>query len=382
MPNYPERRIYNKYRGKLFLTEYKNGVKIQRSYVWIRPKPSLLDRVLLEVSFVVTSFLPALLGPSPDVIFVTVPSLPICVPVAFLGRLWNCPVVLNIQDILPDAAVYTGLLKNKWLIRIFAALEKFAYHTANKISVIANGFVENLLSKGVSANKMVLIPNWADVNFIRPLSKENNRFRTAHQLDGKFVVLYSGNIALTQGLETVVEAAKRLGHIPDIAFVIVGETKGRERLQQYVLRCGASNVLLLPFIPRKHLPEMLAVADVGLVMQKQNVISFNMPSKIQVLLASGRAIVASVPLCSTAALAVQKSGGGIIVPPEDPDALAAAILDLYKHPDKAEMLGHKSRQYAVEQYALEQALNQYEALFASITARPNSEISIMPKQQV
>lgn len=71
MPNYPERRIYNKYRGKLYLTEHKNGVTIQRSYVWIRPKPRLLDRVLLEVSFVVTSFLPALLGRRPDVILLT-----------------------------------------------------------------------------------------------------------------------------------------------------------------------------------------------------------------------------------------------------------------------------------------------------------------------
>jgi colanic acid biosynthesis glycosyl transferase WcaI len=370
MPNYPQRQIYKDYEGKWYLTEYKNGVKIQRSYVWIRPKPRLLDRVLLEVSFVVTSFLPALNGPRPDVILVTIPSLPVCLPAVFLKWLWGCPVVLNLQDILPDAAIYTGLLKNKWLIRIFAFLEKFAYHTATKISVIADGFVENLLSKGVSANKIVLLPNWANVNFIRPLPKENNRFRAAHQLSSKFVVLYSGNMGFTQGLETVVEAAKRLRYIPDIAFVIVGEAKARERLQQYMLASETNNVLLLPFAKREHLPEMLAAADVGLVVQKQNILSFNLPSKIQVLLASGRAIVASVPLDGTAALTVQKSGGGIVVPPENPDALAAAILDLYKHPDKAKTLGHRSRQYAVEQYALEQALNQYEVLFYAVTAHP------------
>jgi colanic acid biosynthesis glycosyl transferase WcaI len=368
MPNYPEREIYQEYRGKLYLTEHKNGVQIQRSYVWIRPQPNLLDRVLLDASFVVTSFLPALMGWRPDVILLTSPSLPVCIPATVLGWLRSCPVILNLQDILPEAAIHVGLLKNKLLIKIFTALEKFAYSRATKISVIADGFVENLLSKGVEAHKIVQIPNWVDVNFISPLAKENNPFRAAHNLDGKFVVLYSGNIALTQGLETVIKAAAQLSKVIEIAFVIVGEAKGLQRLQQQCLEWGADNVLLLPFQARKDLPQMLAAADVGLVVQKKNVISFNMPSKIQVILASGRALVGSVPENGTAARAIKQSNGGVIVPPEDPQALAAAILDLYQNPQKVKTLGENSRQYAIEQYAFEQALNQYETLFCSLTA--------------
>ncbi|MBD2677886.1 MULTISPECIES: glycosyltransferase family 4 protein [Nostoc] len=383
MPNYPERQIYQEYRGKWYVTEYKNGVEIQRSYVWIRPQPNLLDRVLLDASFVVTSFVPALMGWRPDVILSTSPSLPSCVPVALLGWLRACPVILNLQDILPEAAVHVGLLKNKLLIQLFTLLEKFAYHSASKISVIADGFVENLRSKGVEANKIVQIPNWVDVNFIRPLPQENNPFRTTHNLNGKFVVLYSGNIALTQGLESVVKAASVLRHISDIAFVIVGEAKGLQRLQEECLDCGADNVLLLPFQPRKNLPEMLAAADVGLVVQKKNVISFNMPSKIQVLLASGRALVASVPDNGTAARAIRQSGGGLIVPPEDPQALAMAILDLYQNPEKVKTLGYKSRQYAVEQYAFDQALNQYESLCYSLIANRRAiHSTIVTKQEV
>ncbi|MFN6477482.1 glycosyltransferase family 4 protein [Nostoc sp. DedQUE07] len=384
MPNYPERQIYQEYRGKWYVNEDKNGVQIQRSYVWIRPQPNLLDRVLLDASFVVTSFVPALIGWRPDVILSTSPSLPSCVPVALLGWLRACPVILNLQDILPEAAVHVGLLKNKLLIRLFTLLEKFAYRTATKISVIADGFVENLRSKGVEADKIVQIPNWVDVNFIRPLPKEDNPFRTAHNLNGKFVVLYSGNIALTQGLESVVKAASALRHIPDIVFVIVGEAKGLQRLQQECLDCGADNVMLLPFQPRKDLPQMLAAADVGLVVQKKNVVSFNMPSKIQVLLASGGALVASVPDNGTAARAIRQSGGGVIVPPEDPQALAMAILDLYQNPEKVKTLGYKSRQYAVEQYAFEQALNQYESLCYSLTAerRAIQSTGIVTKQEV
>lgn len=367
MPNYPQRRIYDEYKGKLYMTEKKKGVAVQRNYVWIRPNPGLLDRIMLDGSFVLISLVHALKGLRPDVILLTVPPLPVAVPAAMLGWLHRCPVILNLQDILPEAAVHTGLLTNKRMIRIFEGLEKFAYWSATKISVISDGFVDNLVGKGVQENKIVLIPNWVDVNFIQPLPKEESPFRKAHQLNGKFVVLYSGNIGRTQPLTALIDAAARLKHIPEIAVVIVGEEKALQDLELYRQKIDATNVLLLPFQPRKELPQMLAAADIGMVMQKENVISFNMPSKIQLLLASGRPIIASVPSTGTAAKAVQQSKGGIVVPPEDSEALAAAILDLYKNPDKAEALGKQGREYAIENYAFNTALDRYEKLFGEVS---------------
>jgi colanic acid biosynthesis glycosyl transferase WcaI len=373
MPNYPQRQIYEGYRGKLYSTEERNGVTIQRCYVWVKPKPNFIDRVLLDSSFVFTSFFQALRGWRPDLILLTVPPLPVAVPAALLSWFYSCPIVLNVQDILPEAAVHVGLLKNKTMIRVLESLEKFAYKTAHTISVIADGFVENLERKGVPSNKIACIPNWVDVNFIRPLPKENNAFRKAHNLEGKFVVSYSGNIALTQGLETVVEAAAQLRHIPDIAFVIVGEAKAIDQLKEHCDACGADNVYLLPFQPREKLPEMLAAADVGLIVQKRNVVSFNMPSKTQVLLASGRPVIASVPSTGSAAKAIEKSHGGVVVEPENPTALAAQILELYNNPERAAVLGKMGRQYAIERYSFEQALNQYEALFNKVKDSTESE---------
>jgi colanic acid biosynthesis glycosyl transferase WcaI len=369
MPNYPERRVYEGYRGKWYITEERNGVTIQRSYVWIRPKPGLLTRILLDGSFVVTSMVQALKGWRPDVILSTTPPLPVCVPTALLSWFYSCPVVLNLQDILPEAAVHVGLISNKRAIQVFEALEKFAYRTATTISVITDGFVENLLAKGVPAEKITCIPNWVDVNFIQPLPKLENPFRQAHNLKDKFVVMYSGNIALTQGLKTVIRAAGLLRHIPDIAFVIVGEEKALHELRQLCEEFEADNVLLLPFQPRAELPQMLAAADVGLIVQKQHVVSFNMPSKTQVLLASGRPIIASVPLNGTAARAVEQSGGGLVVAPEQARLMVHAILDLYRNPEKAQDLGQQGRRYAIENYAFEQSLNRYEALFESLTTQ-------------
>jgi colanic acid biosynthesis glycosyl transferase WcaI len=379
MPNYPQREIYDEYRGKWYLTEQKNGVTIQRCYLRIKSEPNLLDRLLLELSFVFTSLPQAFKGGRPDIILLTIPPLLGTLPATIFGWLYNCPVVLNVQDILPEAAVRIGLLKNKWMIRTLAALEKFSYRTAHTINVIADGFRENLVNKGVPVNKIVCIPNWVNVNFIQPLPKQNNSWISNHQLHGKFVVLYSGNIALTQGLETVIEAAVCLRHIKDIVFVIVGESKALQRLHEYCLLNGADNVLLLPLQPREKLPEMLAASDVGLIVQKRNVISFNMPSKIPLLLASGRPIVGSVPATGTAARAIELSGGGIIVEPESPDAMAAAVHDLYANPTLGARLGNTGRRFAEENYSLEQALDRYEGLLSHIVANRKSTVGVLPK---
>ena len=366
MPWYPQGEIYPEYRGKYYLTEERNGVKIQRCYIWTRIERNLRNRAFFEMSFVILSFFQALNGWRPDVILLTVPGLPVCVPAAAIAWVYRSPLILNLQDILPDAAVHVGLITNPKFIRLLKLLEKFAYQTATKISVIADGFTQNIIAKKVPLEKIVEIPNWVDVSFIRPLPRENNYFRRENQLENKFVVLYSGNIALTQGLETVIDAAVRLKTMAEIVIVIVGEEKALGRLEGYCQKQGADNVILRPFQPREKLPEMLAAADVGLVVQKENVISFNMPSKIQVLLASGRPIIASVPFEGTAARAIQNSGGGVVVPPEDPDALAQAIKNLYLHQENLELLGKQGRSYAETYYNFELILDQYEQLFQQV----------------
>ncbi|MGK7887478.1 MAG: glycosyltransferase family 4 protein [Crocosphaera sp.] len=373
MPWYPNSEIAPEYEGKLYLTENINGVRIQRSFVWISRERSFKNRALFEISFVILSFFQALNGSRPDVIFLTIPGLPVCVPAAILSWLYRTPIVLNLQDILPDAAVHVGLIRNPKMIRLFTWLENFAYKTARKISVISDGFTENLLEKKVVKEKIVEIPNWVDINFIKPLEQENNYFRKENDLEGKFVVLYSGNIALTQPLEILIDAAVKLNHIDDLAIVIVSKQEALEKLERYCERKKATNVILRPFQPRHKLPEMLAAANVGMVMQKSNVISFNMPSKIQVLLASGRAIIASVPSNGTAARAIEKSCGGLVVPPEDPEALASAIEHLYKNPQLVKSLGESGREYSKKVYNFEFILDKYEKLLMS-TKKPANKL--------
>ncbi len=371
MPNYPERRIYEGYQNKFYLTEERNGVVIQRSFIWVRgPKPGLLDRLLLDGSFMMTSLVQAFNGWRPDIIFATVPPLLVSVPVGLYAGVRRCPVILNIQDIVSEAALRVKLVNpDGVVVKTAQAVEQLTYEKVDRISVIATGFIDKLVEHGIAEEKIVYIPNWVDTKFIRPLPKTDNYFRNQYQIQDKFVVLYSGNIALTQGLETVIKAATLLEYIPEIVFVIVGETQALQALENLRQDYQAKNVLLVPLEPREKLPEMLAAANVGLVVQKREVTAFNLPSKIPVLLASGCAIVGSVPDTGTAKEAILNSGGGIVVPPEDAESLANAIVDLYKNPEQVQTLGQQGRKYAEDYFSIEQALNEYEQLFTEVATQ-------------
>jgi colanic acid biosynthesis glycosyl transferase WcaI len=369
MPWYPDSQIDPHYQGKLYYTEERNNVKIYRSYVWVNSKRNLINRALFEISFVTLSFWQGLKKWSPDVILLIVPGLPVCIPATVLAKFHRCPVVLNLQDILPDAAVHVGLLTNQKVIRVFQFLEKFAYNNAHKISVIADGFTKNLQEKGVNPDKIVEISNWVDLDFIKPLSKENNYFIKENNLTDKFVILYAGNIALTQPLETLIDAGALLQNIPDIVVVIIGKKEALIRLKKYCEKINCKNVILKPFQPREKLSEMLSAADIGIVIQKSNVIDFNLPSKIPVLLASGCPIIGSVPFSGTAARAIKNSGGGVIVEPENPHVLANQIKDFYSNRKKLEILSKQGRKYAENYYCFKSALNKYETLFNSIVKK-------------
>ena len=366
MPNYPEREVYSPYRGKLYTTEQHNGVTVQRSFVFVRPRADLACRLLLELSFISLSLFQAFRGWQPDIILNTSPSLPAVLPVALLKRVYRCPTVLNLQDILPEAAIKTGIMGNPLGIRLAEMLEPFAYRQATAISVIDGGFESVLAQKGVPDRKIVTIPNWVNVDLITPKPKETSQFRKRHGLDQKFVVLYAGNIAETQGITNALHAAKALVAYGDIQLVVVGENRRLAALDQTRRALGITNVSLLPFVPRQDLSDMLAAADVGLILQKQTMVGFNMPSKTQLLLASGRPVLAAVPAAGAVAQTVRKSGSGLVVEPDNPLALAEGVLELYHHPDQSTQLGRQGRRYALDHYDVQTALDRYEALFEGL----------------
>jgi colanic acid biosynthesis glycosyl transferase WcaI len=196
--------------------------------------------MLNYLSFNISSTLAGLSVSKPDVIFVLSPPLTIGLTAYLVGKLKGVPYCYNVQDIWPEAAVRLGMLRGERTIRFWERIERFIYRHARRIFAISEEFRENLQGKGIPAAKIEVIPNFVDTDFIRPLPRQN-AFGARHGLNDKFVVLYAGNVGLSQGLEVVLEAAELLRNQPEVLFQIVG--------------AGSSKTDLMAAAERRQLPK-------------------------------------------------------------------------------------------------------------------------------
>ena len=246
-------------------------------------------------------------------------------------------------------------------------MECFVYAKAQTISVISEGFRRNLLTKGVPAEKIAVIPNFVDTEFIKLLPRCND-FSRSKNLDDRFVVLFAGNVGLSQGLDTVLAAAGQLVSQSDILFLIVGNGTAKPALEEHVKQKELVNVKFLPFQPHEVVPELYASADVCLVPLRKGITQESVPSKVYSIMAAARPLVASVDEGSDTWDLVHEANCGICVEPENPQALADAILKLYNVRTPATEMGAKGRVYVEENFTKEQIAQQYAALFERVVS--------------
>jgi colanic acid biosynthesis glycosyl transferase WcaI len=217
----------------------------------------------------------------------------------------------------------------------------------------------------VEESKILLVWDWLDSDFIRPQPRANE-LSTSWRLEGCFVVLYAGNMSFSQGLESVLAAAALLRNEGAIQFVFVGGGAAKNALQEQAARQGLTNVRFFPFQPRQLLPLVLAAADVSLICLKHGVSSDSVPSKFYSILASARPVVAAVDRNSDTWRMVQKAGCGVCVEPEDPEALAAAVLELYGDEGRRATMAASGREYAVTHHGRAAAAEKFHEALSSL----------------
>jgi colanic acid biosynthesis glycosyl transferase WcaI len=191
----------------------------------------------------------------------------------------------------------------------------------------------------------------------------------------RFVVLYAGNLGLSQGLEHILEAAGQLSRFPELRFVFVGDGSGRDFLLERAKQLKLDNIQFIPFQPRDRLPEVLASADISLVVLRKGIGSESLPSKTFSILASGRPVLASVDPGSETWKLIERANAGLCVLPEEPTALAIAILALKQDPELCERLGRNGRSWAECYHSPQSAAEQFERLFLDIIQRHNAASS-------
>ncbi len=371
-PHYDVNRIWDDYRGRLVQRDRHGAIDVVRTYLYVPPdKTNLAGRLLNYASFNLLSTLAGLTRARPDIILAPSPPLTIGLSAYLISRLRGAPFVYNVQDIYPDIAVRLGLLRNPRAIRAFRRLEDFVYDRAAAVAVLSDGFRRNLLAKGVPPDKLTVIPNFIDVTFIEPGAKDNG-FSRAHGLRDRFVVLYAGNVGLSQGLEVVLDAAARLQSVPDVRFAIVGNGAARASLQALAAAKNLTNVLFLPFQPRDMLPAVYASADVCLVCLRQDIGSESVPSKAYTIMASGRPILAAVAAEAETRQLVREAECGLWVMPEDGAALADAVLRLRADPLARAQMGQKGRAYVEQRHTPAQVALEYQALFHRVLGAPRA----------
>ncbi len=362
-PHHETGRIDAAYRRKAVARESRNGVDIIRTYIYA-PEGGTVAKMANYASFTATAFLVSQLVRKADVIFTPSPPLTLGLVDYALSRMWRVPFVYNLQDLFPEAAVRLGVLTNPKVIAAFERLEAFVYRKAHTLSVISDGFREYLLDKGVPDHKISVIPNYTDTDFIQPRPQAGNPFREAHGLQDAFVVQFSGRMGYSQGLETVVDAWRRLDDLPDLRLMLVGDGQARPMLEREL--GGDPRVVLLPVQPRDALPDLLAAADVGLAPLRHGMAGTSVPSKMFGIMAAGRAIIAGVDAGSDAERLIELADAGQVVPPEDPVALADAIRAAYTDRARTRAQGESARAHVVAAHSHQVVVDRYEAMLKAV----------------
>jgi colanic acid biosynthesis glycosyl transferase WcaI len=358
-PSYPQGKVFPGYKNHLYFVEILNNVRVIRTWSFVSEGRSFWRRILNFGTFSLTALYGGLLSGRPDVILSFSPPLPLGLTAWLLSRFWGIPWVLRVEDLYPDSAVVSGVLRNRLAIRILRFIERFIYRRATHISVISEGFRDNLRRKDVPDGKMSVIPVWADIEAISPSAIENE-FRRNHDLSGKFIVMYAGNLGHTSSLEDVMHAAARLKVYSDIRFVVVGEGLKRESLRRIAKDESLSNVLFLPYQPREVYPLMMAAADVSLVTLNRNSSETSLPSKTFNIMASARPVLAIVPPDSELGRLVNESCCGVVVSPGQPDQLARKITSMKANPADLLLMGKNGRQLAEGPYSRDQCVDLFE----------------------
>ena len=353
-------------KGLLFSRRNMNGFVVKR--FWTNATPHPIGRLVAWNIYTAGTILNALTLRKGDVLFLRTPPLQLGLTGFLAARLRGVRVVLNVQDIHPDLSIESGILRNRAAIRFAQGLEKWVYRNSDHIVVIGEGFLKNLLDKGVPREKLTVIPNWVDTDFLKPFPKDNPISRK-FGLHDKFVMMYSGTISISsnRALERVLEAAVSMRDVGDVAFVIVGEGLKKPELQRRAEELRADNVRFLPFQPYEDLPRLLASSDVLLVPLDKEKSQMSVPSKLYNFLAAGRPVLGLAPPDSEVAALIRGTRCGDVVPPDDIPRIREAVLRLKADPDARREMASNARRYVVDNFSRKMITDRYEALLTSVS---------------
>jgi colanic acid biosynthesis glycosyl transferase WcaI len=298
-----------------------------------------------------------------DAVIAMSPPLTLGLTGWLVARTHRAPLVFNIQDVFPDAAVRTGAVTNRRVIAVASWLERVSYRAADAVTVLSDDLAVNVRAKLPESRAAAVhtIVNFVDTDVIGPADRMTP-YRAELGIGDEPVVLYAGNLGFSQSLDLMLEAARRL---PEVTFLINGEGARRDEL--VAAATGLANVRFGRFVPDDRLGELLATGDVHVVPLRAGLASVSVPSKTYSILAAGRPIVAAIDADTEIPRLLAESGAGVVVAPDDPDAFATAVADLVADPERRETTGRRARHWVLGAASPAAVAAAYERLVATLS---------------
>lgn len=365
MPHYPSWRVDPEYRGVWRRTEQRGGATVHRRRHTVPARQTAVRRALYEASFLAHAGASVPRGRF-DLVLSQIPGLAGGLIGARVARRAGIPHVVVVQDLMAAGAEQSGIAGGRRVAGIAGGVEGRVLRSAALVGVVHETFRERVAAMGVPDRRIRVVPNWSHVAD-PSADREETRARMGWRPD-ETVLLHSGNMGLKQGLEVLVETA-RLAE-PSVRVVLLGDGNQRAALEQ--AGRGLDRLEFLAPVSDGDFPDVLAAADALAVTQRASVLDMSIPSKLTSYFASGRPVLGSVAPGGGTAEEVRRSGAGLLVPPEDPKALLAALLELAADPERAEALGAAGPRYVREHLGRAAGLARIEALVteALVTEAP------------
>ncbi|MGO4222002.1 WcaI family glycosyltransferase [Lysobacter sp. TAF61] len=365
-PYYPSWSVWPEYRSWQIRHRRLNGVDVLHCPIWVPAKPRGVTRVLHLATFAVSSMIGLMASARfrPDLVINVAPTLA-SAPAAWLySRASRSKCWLHVQDFEMDAAIDMGMIRIGRLVRMTRAIERWLFRRFDRVSTISEGMAARLQAKGVASPKRILFPNWVNTQAIHPLVAPSPYRAEMGIPEDAVVALYSGNMAMKQGLELLSETAKALRGRGDLYFVFGGAGPGRERLE---IECrDLPNVRVAELQPMERLNDWLGLADIHLLPQLDCVEDLVMPSKLTGMLASGRPVLGT---CATgSSLARTLEHVGVATEPGVVQDFVSSLLDLVGDKARRDKLGAAARALAVKDISNAAVLADFESEMKQLIA--------------
>lgn len=345
IPNYPQGKYFDGYGLFKRRVEHIDGVKVIRGFVIPRGKGGKIGLSLNYLSYLVSSCLIALylsLRYKYEAVFVhQVSPVTIGVAATLVKRIQRIPMYFWVLDLWPESLTAAIGLRNRYILGFFSKMVRWFYRRSDKILISSKGFANSICEKGDFAEKIIYFPNWVD----KALTAKSDV--VTPDVPNGFVAMFTGNIGASQDFDTVLSAAERLKEHKDIHFVIVGNGRAREWVEQQIIERGLNETVhCVGSYPLEAMPATFAKADVLFAALKDEpIFALTVPAKIQAYMSSGKPIISMIN--GEAMELVREVGCGMAVAAEDSKAFADAVLQMSQlSQSEREQMGNRGREFA------------------------------------